>query len=150
MADIVDATTRARMMSGIKGKDTAPEMLVRRYLHGSGFRFRLHVAGLPGKPDIVLTKWRAAIQVHGCFWHRHAGCRYQTFPSTRADFWQAKFDANVRRDKANMSALLALGWRVATVWECALKETPQAALAELSDWIRSDRELLEIGDPISS
>ena len=98
MTDVVDRATRSRMMSGIRGRDTKPEKQVRSFLHRAGLRFRLH-ASLPGKPDLVFPKHGAVVFVHGCFWHRHAGCRYATTPSSNVDFWQAKFDANVARDK---------------------------------------------------
>ena len=102
MTDIVDSQTRSRMMSGIRGKNTKPELALRRSLHALGFRYRLHAKGIPGKPDIVMPKYRAVIFVHGCFWHRHAGCRYATVPATRPEFWATKFDANVVRDVANV------------------------------------------------
>lgn len=113
------------MMAGIKGSDTQPEKLVRRYLHATGLRFRLHDHGLPGKPDIVLTRYKTVIFVHGCFWHRHPDCRYATTPATRADFWAEKFSANVLRDRRVAKALEALGWNVLTFWECELRD-PEA------------------------
>lgn len=116
--DVVDRTTRSRMMSSIKGGDTKPELLVRRYLHAAGLRFRLHDASLPGRPDIVLPRYRAAVFVHGCFWHRHSGCRYATTPSNRREFWAAKFASNVRRDERVTQALIDAGWTVLTIWEC--------------------------------
>ncbi len=116
--DIVDRKTRSRMMSGIRGRDTQPEILVRRYLHGAGLRFRLGGCGLPGRPDIVLPKSRVAVFVHGCFWHRHQGCRFATVPDNRADFWQSKFAGNVRRDAHAVSALVSMGWTPLTIWEC--------------------------------
>ena len=100
MTDIVDQQTRSRMMSGIRGKNTKPELALRRALHARGFRFRLHSGKVHGRPDLVLPKHRAVVFVHGCFWHRHEGCRYATTPSTRPEFWRAKFDANVARDSA--------------------------------------------------
>ncbi|MEG3173064.1 DNA mismatch endonuclease Vsr [Sphingomonas sp. ZB1N12] len=146
MADVVDVATRSRMMAGIRGRDTAPEVALRRALHRAGFRFRLHVAELPGKPDVVLPRWRAAVLVHGCFWHRHVDCRYATNPGTRPDFWATKFAGNVARDKRNHDALLDLGWRAATVWECALKKIKvDDTVVELTEWLRSDRVTLEIG-----
>ena len=137
MADIVDKATRSRMMAGIGGKNTRPEMAVRRALHARGFRFRLHVASLPGKPDIVLAKHRAAIFVHGCFWHRHDGCRFATTPATRPDFWLQKFGQNVLRDHRNEVALRHQGWRTAVVWECEIRSGPDV-ISELVDWISSD------------
>lgn len=118
MADIVDRATRSRMMSGIRGRDTAPELIVRSHLHRAGLRFRLHQNDLPGRPDLVLSRWDTVVLVHGCFWHRHAGCRYATTPASNRQFWQAKFQANVERDIRNRAELRKLGWRVFTVWEC--------------------------------
>jgi len=147
MTDIVDQETRSRMMSGIRGKNTKPEMALRRALHARGFRFRLHSSKVHGRPDLVLPKHRAVVFVHGCFWHRHEGCRYATTPSTRPDFWQAKFEANVARDNAVRATLLEDGWRVATVWECALRKPAQVAASAklLSAWLLSDEDQIEIG-----
>lgn len=138
MADVVDKATRSRMMSGIKGKNTKPEMVVRQGLHRAGFRFRLHARGLPGKPDLFLPKWHAAIFVHGCFWHRHEGCRFATTPATRPEFWNEKFAANVLRDQRTQLALIAAGWRVATVWECAVRRDPADTTERLALWISSE------------
>jgi DNA mismatch endonuclease, patch repair protein len=118
MADIVDRKTRSRMMSGIRGKNTAPELVVRRYLHRSGFRFRLHAKGLPGRPDLVLPRYRAVVEVRGCFWHRHIGCRFATNPSSNRVFWQQKFRENTSRDRLNTRRLSKMGWHVFTIWEC--------------------------------
>ncbi|HAQ34711.1 MAG TPA: very short patch repair endonuclease [Alphaproteobacteria bacterium] len=117
MTDVVPPRVRSRMMSGIRGKDTKPEMVVRRGLHAMGFRFRLHDRSLPGNPDLVLRKYRTVIFVHGCFWHRH-DCRYFKWPATRPEFWRNKILRNVERDEENVAALEAMGWRVLTVWEC--------------------------------
>lgn len=135
--DVLTKEQRSWNMSRIRGRDTKPETLLRSLLHRAGYRFRLHVANLPGRPDIVLPKHRVAIFVNGCFWHRHEGCRYATIPSTRREFWQAKFDENVKRDQRNQSRLLTEGWRVITVWECELKASPEEALAHISSQIRS-------------
>ncbi|HEN8797512.1 TPA: DNA mismatch endonuclease Vsr [Pseudomonas putida] len=132
--DIVDTATRSRMMAGIKGRNTQPEMLVRRFLHANGYRFRLHRRDLPGSPDIVLPRFRTCIFIHGCFWHRHPGCRYATIPKTRPDFWMKKFESNVERDQRARTALAASGWTVLTVWECELKSSAaplEALLANL-------------------
>lgn len=147
MTDIVDQQTRSRMMSGIRGKNTKPELALRRALHARGFRFRLHSGKVHGRPDLVLPKHRAVVFVHGCFWHRHKGCGYATVPATRPEFWRAKFDANVARDRTVRTTLLDGGWRVATVWECALRKPDQvAASAELlSTWLLSDEDQIEIG-----
>ena len=105
-----------------------------------------NVAGLPGRPDLVLPRWRAAVLVHGCFWHRHDGCRYATTPTTRHDFWVAKFTGNVDRDGCNHAALLALNWRIATVWECAVRKGRlNETTIELAGWLRGDGVTLEIG-----
>jgi DNA mismatch endonuclease, patch repair protein len=109
-------------MSRIRGKDTAPEKIVRSILHRLGYRFRLHVKSLPGKPDIVLAKYKTAIFVHGCFWHRHKGCRNCTTPTNRQEFWLAKLSGNAARDKVHQRALRKLGWRSVVVWECQIEE----------------------------
>lgn len=137
MADIVDVATRSRMMSGIKGANTKPELAIRRSLHKAGFRFRLHARHLPGKPDLVLPKWRVVVFVHGCFWHRHPGCKFATIPATRADFWATKFAANVDRDQDALALLRMDGWRVATVWECAIRRDTGSVMRRLEEWIRS-------------
>ena len=122
MIDVVDRKTRSRMMSGIKGRDTGPERTVRSYLHRRGLRFRLHKKGLPGRPDIVLSKYRTVIFVHGCFWHRHGGCRFTTTPATNQRFWQEKFSGNVQRDERVRQRLRRAGWRVLVVWGCAIQD----------------------------
>lgn len=122
LTDVVDRQTRSRMMAGIRGRDTKPEMVVRSYLHAAGLRFRLHDRRLPGRPDIVLPRYRAVVLVHGCFWHRHPGCRYATNPSSRSDFWITKFAANVDRDRRDAASLSALGWTVITIWECETRD----------------------------
>ncbi|MDO9014731.1 MAG: DNA mismatch endonuclease Vsr [Polynucleobacter sp.] len=121
MTDIVDSRTRSRMMAGIKGKNTRPEVMVRRFLHAEGFRFRLHDLKLPGRPDIVLPKHKLVIFVHGCFWHRHQGCRYATNPEQNRERWQEKFRQNVERDRRQVSELVRQGWRVVVIWECSLR-----------------------------
>lgn len=133
--DIVDSGTRARMMSGIRGKNTVPEMLVRRFLHARGYRYRVHRRDLPGKPDLVLPRLKVCIFVHGCFWHRHPGCVYATTPKTRPEFWSGKFQKNVKRDLANIDALEAAGWSVLIVWECHLKNDPDT-LERLAEKLR--------------
>ncbi len=122
MTDVVDQQTRSRMMAGIKGRDTKPEMAVRSYLHAAGLRFRLHDKRLPGRPDIVLPRYRTVVFVHGCFWHRHPGCRYATTPASRREFWSAKFLENVDRDRRDVGALSKLGWAVVTIWECQTRD----------------------------
>lgn len=109
-------------MSAIKGRDTSPEMVVRKALFARGFRYRLHVAGLPSKPDVVLPKHRSVVFVNGCFWHRHEGCKYATTPKNNSDFWTKKLAGNVERDRLNFEKLNAMGWNVVIVWECDLKK----------------------------
>lgn len=143
MVDKFDKKIRSRMMSGIRGKDTKPEMQVRRYLHAVGLRYALHRRDLPGCPDIVLPRLKAIVQVHGCFWHGHPGCRFATIPQTRKDFWIEKITANRARDGLSTSQLLEIGWRVAVVWECALKMDAISTLERLEDFIRSQRSFEE-------
>ena len=114
-------------MSHIRGRDTKPEMLVRSLLHRLGYRFRLHRRDLPGRPDIVLPKWKTAVFVHGCFWHRHPGCRFAYTPKSRADFWQKKFRDNVERDAKSVAALEEAGWKTLIVWECETAEPDRLA-----------------------
>lgn len=109
-------------MRRIRGVDTIPEIAFRKALHALGFRYRLNVRRLPGKPDIVLPKWRTAVFVHGCFWHRHSGCSIATTPKSNTYFWLAKFGSNVRRDRRNAARLRAMGWCVLTVWECEVNK----------------------------
>ena len=140
MADIVDTATRSRMMSGIRGKDTKPELIVRQFLHSHGFRYRLHLKTLPGRPDLVLPKHRAVIFVHGCYWHRHQNCRLAYNPKSREDFWQEKFRLNVKRDENAFAQLREDGWRIMTIWECALRdcELREIGLNKVAEWIESD------------
>ncbi len=138
MADIVDPETRSRMMSGIEGKNTKPELALRRALHARGFRYRLHDNKLPGKPDLILPRFRTAIFVHGCFWHRHEDCKYATTPATREEFWKLKFRKNVARDKRNTAALIDEGWKVAVIWECEIKRSLVEVADKIEYWIKSD------------
>jgi len=147
VADVVAPAARSRMMSRIRGKNTSPELLLRKELHREGFRYRLHVKGLPGNPDIVLPKYRAAIFVNGCFWHMH-DCHLFKWPSTRREFWRKKLEGNARRDCDNEQKLLNGGWRVLKVWECAMKGRAKLPLADLvaetSSWLRSDAQTGEV------
>ncbi len=140
MADVVDPATRSRMMAGIRGKNTKPELLIRKALHARGFRYRLH-CDLPGKPDICLPRHRAVIFVHGCFWHGH-DCHLFKWPKTRPEFWRAKIARNREVDRLAEERLLADGWRVATVWECAIKGRHRLQLPDVLDtlqaWLVSD------------
>ncbi|MEJ7683743.1 MAG: DNA mismatch endonuclease Vsr [Segetibacter sp.] len=121
MADVHDKETRSYNMSRIKGKDTKPEILVRKFLHANGFRYRLHAKNLPGKPDIVLPKYKTVIFVHGCFWHGHEACKYFVVPKTRTEWWLNKINGNVENDKKAFKILKELGWKIIEVWECDLK-----------------------------
>jgi DNA mismatch endonuclease (patch repair protein) len=147
MADIVTAEVRSRMMSGIRGTNTKPELLLRKGLHAMGFRFRLHDRSLPGKPDIVLPRYKAVIFAHGCFWHGH-DCHLFKWPSTRPEFWQAKIARNRAVDARTDIALSEAGWRQAIVWECALKGKTRLPLEDViqscAEWLKSDRPRLEI------
>lgn len=133
MVDVVDPATRSRMMSGIRGKDTRPERELRTALWRRGLRYRLHVAGLPGRPDLVFPGRNAVVFVHGCFWHAHTGCKYFKVPATRPDFWLAKFEANRMRDQRDLTRLRAQGWRVFRVWECAMRHGAAATAETLAE-----------------
>jgi DNA mismatch endonuclease, patch repair protein len=148
MVDIVDSSTRSRMMAGIRGRNTKPEILIRSLLHRQGFRFRLHARNLPGKPDMVFPRYRAVIFVHGCFWHGH-DCPLFKWPSTRPEFWREKIERNRLNDERARNALLGSSWRIAVVWECALKGTGKIdemyLVQTLSTWLRNTQSpLLEI------
>ncbi|MCD8062392.1 MAG: DNA mismatch endonuclease Vsr [Akkermansiaceae bacterium] len=130
--DIVSKEKRSRMMSGIKGKNTKPELLLRSALHKLGFRFRIQRKDLPGKPDIVLPKYKTIIFVHGCFWHRHPGCKYAYTPKSNIEFWTSKLEGNVIRDRLTEKALEEMGWRILIVWECEVK-----TLIENDSFLRS-------------
>ena len=112
---------RSRCMAAIKGKDTKPEMIVRKYLFSCGLRFRVQVRKLPGTPDIVLPKYKTVIFVNGCFWHGHGGCKYFRLPKSNVEFWKEKIERNIERDRESMQALLDLGWKVIRIWECELR-----------------------------
>lgn len=130
MADIVAPEKRSAMMAGIKGKNTRPEVAIRKALHAKGFRYKLHEKDLPGKPDLVLPKYKTVVFVHGCFWHRHH-CHLFKWPSTRRDFWEEKINGNAVRDEIQKQQLLAMGWKIVIVWECALKGKQKINLPEL-------------------
>ncbi len=142
MTDTVDRATRSRMMAAICGRDTKPERIVRRGLHMEGLRYGLQAKHLPGRPDLVLPKWRAVIFVHGCFWHRH-DCPYFTLPKTRTAFWRAKINGNRARDSRAQRELRSRKWRVATVWECAVRGVSEAGVKRMTDrlaaWARSPK-----------
>ncbi len=134
-------------MASIRGKDTQPEILVRKGLHSKGFRYRLHVKDLPGKPDMVFPKYRAVIMINGCFWHRH-NCKMFHWPKSNRKFWREKLERNARNDRKNVDALLREHWRVQVVWECALRGTGSLTmpmlLSRISRWIVSGRGFSEI------
>lgn len=138
MADVVDREIRSRMMAGIRGKNTRPEMIVRKGLFTRGLRYRLHVRGLPGKPDLVFPKYHTLVFVHGCFWHGHE-CRLFKWPSTNVSFWKDKIGRNIERDEVCKNSLVNSGWRVAIVWECAIrdavKNNNESILDYLKEWI---------------
>jgi len=146
LADVVDPATRSRMMSGIRGKNTKPELMIRKALHARGFRYRLH-CDLPGKPDICLPRYRAVIFVHGCFWHGH-GCHLFKWPKTRPEFWRAKLGRNCEVDRVAEDRLGSLGWRVAIVWECALKGRERMPVDHVIDcmalWLTSTEARLTL------
>lgn len=141
--DVLTPEQRRHNMSRIRGKDTKPEMLLRRGLHAAGLRYRLHVADLPGRPDLVFPRYRAVIFVHGCFWHGH-DCPLFRLPATRPEFWAAKIAGNRARDQRDTEALRAAGWRVLTVWECSLKGPSRRLLDEVTQICRS---FIVTGDP---
>ena len=121
MTDVVSPEKRSQIMAGISSTDTGPEIKVRKWLHAHGFRFRLHRRNLPGTPDIVLSKHRTVIFVHGCFWHQHQNCRIAKIPATRTEWWREKFNKNAERDEAARMALESLGWKVLVIWECEVR-----------------------------
>ncbi|ONG41804.1 very short patch repair endonuclease [Alkanindiges hydrocarboniclasticus] len=146
MADIVDSASRSRMMAGIRNKNTKPEIKIRRALHAKGFRYRLHDTRLPGKPDLVLPRYRAVIQVQGCFWHAH-DCALFKLPATRTEFWRQKIGRNQERDRQNTLRLLELGWRVLIWWECNTRNSSEfeEAIETVIEWLRTNDRYLEIG-----
>jgi DNA mismatch endonuclease (patch repair protein) len=148
MPDIVSAKVRSRMMSGIRGKNTKPELAIRRGLHAKGFRFRLHSTNIPGRPDLVFPRFHAVIFVNGCFWHQH-DCHLFRMPSTRTEFWKTKIARNVQRDIEVRQTLLEQGWRCLTVWECAVKGRNRLdfneVLKRIAKWLQGTEALSEIG-----
>jgi DNA mismatch endonuclease (patch repair protein) len=147
VTDIVDKTTRSRMMSGIGGKNTKPEMLIRQGLHHMGFRYRLHVKDLPGKPDMVFPKYNAIILINGCFWHQH-DCHMFKWPSTRREFWHKKLVGNRERDQRNLETYQKLGWKVLVIWECAVKGRTKRSIEEVihtaANWLQFDQGSAEL------
>ncbi len=144
MTDVVDRDTRSRIMASIRGKDTKPELTLRRALHAQGLRYRLHDRNLPGTPDLIFRRFGAVCFVHGCFWHHHQGCPFATVPTTRVDYWQEKLKKNCERDSQALVDLLNGGWRVAVVWECALRKNGAGPISQaLVQWLRSDARRFE-------
>lgn len=149
MTDIVSTEIRSRMMSGIRSRNTRPELVLRSALHARGFRFRLHVADLPGKPDLVFPKHRAVIQVHGCFWHRN-GCQKTSTPSTNVEFWEKKFRRNIERDAEVEASLEKLGWRFGLIWECTLGRSAEGILLRQVEEFLLDPSILRFEWPTHS
>ena len=154
MADTVSPEVRSRMMSAVKSKNTKPELQVRTVLHALGFRFRLHRSDLPGKPDLVFPRYHAVVFIHGCFWHGH-DCILFRWPKTRREFWRSKIESNVRRDHEHMRALVHDGWRVATIWECALRGRTRLSIDSVGEkcgfWLMSNDKSMElVGDATRS
>jgi len=149
MSDVVSPEVRSRMMSGIKGKDTKPEMIIRKGLFRRGFRYRLHSKQLPGKPDLVLPRYQAVIFVHGCFWHQH-DCRLFKWPKSNTEFWREKITGNVQRDKRDYQKLDNADWRILVVWECAMKgksdQDIEKVLDKISHWLLTDKNNEEISE----
>ncbi len=137
MGDHLDAIQRSRNMASIRSKNTKPEMAVRSIVHRLGYRYRLHAADLPGKPDIVFRVRRKVIFVHGCFWHRHGRCRYASTPKTRSTFWREKFCANVERDRRSQREIKKLGWAILIVWQCELKN-PKKLTERLNEFLKHE------------
>jgi DNA mismatch endonuclease, patch repair protein len=148
MADIVSPEKRSSMMSGIRGKDTKPEIIIRCLLHQFGYRFRLHRKDLPGRPDIVLPKWRTVIFVNGCYWHGHEDCHLFRPPKTRTEFWTNKIENNQARDQRNHTALEDAGWKVLVIWECAVSKklslTAEQLEAAIAAALASSESLITI------
>ena len=141
MADVHDKATRSFNMSRIKNKNTKPELLVRKYLHSKGFRYKLNDKTLPGKPDLVLPKYKTIIFIHGCFWHGHEGCRYFVVPKTRTEWWLNKISKNALNDKKAIQSLVKEGWKVITIWECELRtNTIESTLGRLLAELKSNDE----------
>lgn len=148
--DIMSPDDRSRLMARIRGRNTKPELILRKALFRLGLRYRLHPRGIPGRPDMLFPRWRAAVFVHGCFWHGH-DCRLFKWPKANAQFWETKIRGNVERDRRTLDALIAQNWRVLTVWECSIRggdrETIDNVVRLVSDWLKSGRETTAIPCP---
>jgi DNA mismatch endonuclease (patch repair protein) len=151
MVDVVPPEKRSAMMSGIRGSNTTPEVVVRKALFAAGYRYRLQRRDLPGRPDVVMPGRKVAIFVHGCFWHHHQDCRFAKVPATRPEFWEEKLKTNKARDARCVSELQAMGWRVLVVWECFLRTTKSAldVQSALTDWIESDKQAGELREQLA-
>ena len=144
--DHLTEVERSRNMAAIKSKNTKPEVFVRQIMFKRGFRYCLHKKDLPGKPDLVLPKWKTVVFVNGCFWHGHPGCKKATVPETRADFWKSKLEGNRERDRREYDLLLSMGWRVLIVWQCACLKTRSESLGILiENFLRGNEPIAEIG-----
>ncbi|WP_312050155.1 very short patch repair endonuclease [Acinetobacter courvalinii] len=146
MADNICSPVRSRIMSSIKSKNTKPELIVRQHLHALGFRYILHDKRLPGKPDLVLPRYKVIIQVQGCFWHGHESCYLFKWPKSRSEFWKEKINRNIARDQLNLERLLNLGWRVLIWWECNIRDNNEfnRSLTKAINWIRGSEVYMEI------
>ena len=145
MTDVFTPEKRSAVMRRVKGRDTAPELKVRRMLRAAGIGYRLGGCGLPGRPDVVMKGRKVALFVHGCFWHRHEGCRYTTTPKANSEFWKQKFQGNVDRDARHAAVLRDLGWRVAVVWECSLKQSIDHTAQIVEEWLHGNEACLIVG-----
>ena len=147
MVDVVGPEKRSEMMSGIKGKNTRQEIIIRKALHAKGFRYRLHPGRMLGKPDIVMPKYNSIIFIHGCFWHLHK-CHLFKWPSTRPDFWKSKIEGNQKKDNENLELLRKAGWRILVIWECAVKGKEKLdfdnLIEQVTQWIKSNSQFREI------
>jgi DNA mismatch endonuclease (patch repair protein) len=146
MTDVVSPEKRSQMMSGIKSKNTQPEIVLRKYLHNAGFRFRINVKDLPGKPDMVFRKYNSIIFIHGCFWHGH-DCKLFKWPKTRPEFWKKKIESNISNDEKVLQTLQLTGWRVCIVWECSVKGKGKDIMPvtkKISSWLKGNKHFLEI------
>ena len=144
MTDTLSPNERSKRMSLIRGKGSSPELKLRRLVHGMGFRYRLHVKDLPGKPDLVFTSRRAVIFMHGCFWDRHPGCKLARMPKSKLDFWRPKLEGNRERDLRNQEILEKLGWHVLVVWECEMKNIEKVSI-KVREFLQGREEKHEVG-----
>lgn len=141
MTDVHSKQVRSYNMSKISGKNTKPEIVVRKFLHKTGFRFRLHSVELPGKPDLIFPSLKIAIFVNGCFWHGHENCKHYVIPKTRTDWWTAKLNRNIARDKNNIFDLKKLGWKVLVIWECELKKNAEKKLQQIAELLTQAKQI---------